>query len=915
LFLRVASRRRPRPAKRAQREECEEREGKEFDVKRLWTVVAAFIASSPAVGGDAAFSVKPTATAAGDGVKIAFTISAPTDVEVAVLDAAGNAVRHLAAGVLGGASPPPPPLKPGLAQEIVWDGKDDLGARSWAAGQTAGAFSVRVRLGTGVKFDRFFGGDPYAFGEIDSIAADENGHVYVMGYDGQLNQQQMVLRVFDLAGRYVREVMPFPATLPPGAMKDLARWDEAAQCFRPRNFRSGNPDFYDDTGVMAGPSLRLVSVSTQGGILLTDGNRLFALETSGAVRGETFQVQTFGGRGRAVPNSGNGPLFVTAAPSGAYVYLSGPFSATNRYGYTFDPRFPPGCVYRAKVGVSGSLEPFVTVPVEHQDGQGGAYAKKSQSERDFSAAHGPVHQVAADAAGRVYVADREHDRVAVFDEAGKEVGELPVKYPHLIAVHPRTGAIYVLQYDCIANRRYQKVLLKFNGLTKDAAPAARYDFGPEGASVSMALSATKDRTLVWLSGAAGRLQAVEDQGASFAPVKTEFPPRVEGPIDWNRLCVDYARDEAYLSDGVASIWRFSDAEPKGALLKMLAADLTVGYDGLMYIRRCTTGRAGGDFSGPLERYTRDLAPAPYPGGSHVLSKYIYGRYGIAYGDRGIGVAPDGTTYIGFMYGWHKYCVAGFGPDGKPLKGLYLEGKVGGKDYPPDLTSAVIGPLIIANGGLRVDLQGNIYLGLREVPKTYKTPAVFEKDPAYQLFTGSVVKFGPKGGTVLGVPESESKQPEAPRIEMTLRRQAYVAGKAGSAAVVEGALAAYPGLGPLSGSGFGMSGSIDCVCRVPRFDVDRFGRLVIPNAISNSVRIVDNAGNLVTEFGKYGNFDSRYVPAGSPGGAPLIDRPDIPLAWPTGAGLSEKHLYVCDTYSRRLVRLKLTAAVQETCPIK
>src|SRR6516165_4369174 len=93
-----------------------------------------------------AFAHKPTVTAAGKGFKIAFVVSAPTDVEVAVLGADGKVVRHLAAGVLGGTIPPPEPLKAGLAQEILWDGTDDFGKPA-----TGGPFKVRVRAGMDVK--------------------------------------------------------------------------------------------------------------------------------------------------------------------------------------------------------------------------------------------------------------------------------------------------------------------------------------------------------------------------------------------------------------------------------------------------------------------------------------------------------------------------------------------------------------------------------------------------------------------------------------------------------------------------------------------------------------------------------------------------------------------------------------------
>ena len=59
--------------------------------------------------GEATFAAKPSATKDGDKVKVSFAVSAPTDVEVAVLSGDGKVVRHLAAGVLGTKNPPPEP--------------------------------------------------------------------------------------------------------------------------------------------------------------------------------------------------------------------------------------------------------------------------------------------------------------------------------------------------------------------------------------------------------------------------------------------------------------------------------------------------------------------------------------------------------------------------------------------------------------------------------------------------------------------------------------------------------------------------------------------------------------------------------------------------------------------------------------
>jgi hypothetical protein len=130
--------------------------------------------------------------------------------------------------------------------------------------------------------------------------------------------------------------------------------------------------------------------------------------------------------------------------------------------------------------------------------------------------------------------------------------------------------------------------------------------------------------------------------------------------------------------------------------------------------------------------------------------------------------------------------------------------------------------------------------------------------------------------------------------------------------MEGALRAYPGLAPYSSAAEAFGGNSCCVCRAPRFDLDRYGRLVLPNAITSSVLLYDNAGNLIAEFGKYGNFDSQYVNPNTEAGKagkPTVAVPEIPMAWPTGAGFSEEHIYVTDTQNRRALRLDATWAAE------
>ena len=96
------------------------------------------------------FTQPPTATSSGGTVKIRFATSAATSVEVAVVDAKGTVVRHLAAGMLGENAPAP--LKANtLEQSLTWDGKDDAGK---AVSRLRGPLSVRVGLGTRAEFER-----------------------------------------------------------------------------------------------------------------------------------------------------------------------------------------------------------------------------------------------------------------------------------------------------------------------------------------------------------------------------------------------------------------------------------------------------------------------------------------------------------------------------------------------------------------------------------------------------------------------------------------------------------------------------------------------------------------------------------------------------------------------------------------
>lgn len=849
-----------------------------------------------AFAGEVQFKSGPTANkgkvaSGSETVKIEFAVSGKTDIEVAVLNAKGAVVRHLAAGVLGGEKNPPPPLKEGLSQSLNWDMKDDFGRPA-----KDGPFKIRVRAGAKAQFGRFIGEDPYTFGGMIGLACDEEGSVYIMGLGGTHNQRSRSLRVFDPDGRYLRELIPFPADLAPGTMKDVGSWDAHAKRWHPRNASCLKPEFYNGGN-------RLISASTKNGLLFGDAVNLYQLRPDGSVPGKRFctkrlmwekRYHHWGGIAAA------GRTCMAASPDGKYVYLSGIYWSREK----FKKLLAPGRIYRLNLAEpAATMQLFTKIDVSRGNWKrGGADSGEPQA---------PTHGIDVDTKGRVYVCDRANDRVVVFDTDGKELFGVPVANPDCVDVIGDGGVMYVIRRLRVGYHKHQVALMKFVRPSPQAKPAATVNL-PNTKVPGLAVSVRDGKTTIWVSGLPGGLTAFSDDGDAFSKKTTQYKRRKEPQVDWNRLAVDHDRDEIYVADGGNKIWRYDGKTGKGGILRrgktpLAAVDVAVGYNGLLYIR---TGKG---FSGPLERFTRDLKPAPFESGNHVLSPYIYSRYGIGNCEKGFGVGPKGECYISFLYTWVGYGIGGFDGAGKAMAGSFLKGKFPAmkpkerKRYPAALDGAVIGPITDGSGGVRVDLQGNIYLGMAVRAKDQKIPAAYAKDRIYRAWTGSVVKFSPKGGAILGIKNSESKKPDAPRIEL--------AGTKGKAKVIaEGAMNIYYGISPFSGSGPGGNTS-GCVCRVARFDVDRYGRVALPSAFAPTTLLYDNAGNLIAEIGAYWNFDSQFKPAGSNGRKPAVAVPEIPVAWPSGTGFSENHLYINDTTNRRVVRVDWDYAAKRTCEIK
>jgi hypothetical protein len=234
----------------------------------------------------------------------------------------------------------------------------------------------------------------------------------------------------------------------------------------------------------------------------------------------------------------------------------------------------------------------------------------------------------------------------------------------------------------------------------------------------------------------------------------------------------------------------------------------------------------------------------------MLTNYIYGRFhGVGgYGPKGMAVSPDKKVACQYQHTFGAYFVGVFADSGTRDSLQHVDTLI-----KPSCPRAV-------GGAMRYDSKGNLYLGVAFRPPALLTPAGFASDETYSYYVGSIAR----------VPKNVKGRFAADRMDSLSIADKF-----------------YPiAFGAFSGN---------CWCRLPTFDIDPYDRLFVPNGVTQKIAVADNAGNIITEFGEYGNADEQG--------------PGIPLAFPASAVASENHIYVSDFINARLVRVKMNFALQ------
>ena len=190
--------------------------------RRSCLIVSLTVAIGLPALAEVGFTAKPTAQKAGDKTTINFAVSAETDIEVAILDARGKVVRHLVAGQLG-KNAPAPLVKNSLKQELVWDGKTDLGQPA-----QGGPFKIRVSLGTRPMLDKMTGDNPAELGSVRGFAVGPNGDLFVLHNYASIHPEDSTgfCSVFSREGKYLRTILPYNSTTPDDKLPTIGRISE-----------------------------------------------------------------------------------------------------------------------------------------------------------------------------------------------------------------------------------------------------------------------------------------------------------------------------------------------------------------------------------------------------------------------------------------------------------------------------------------------------------------------------------------------------------------------------------------------------------------------------------------------------------------------------------------------------------------
>ncbi len=869
------------------------------------------------------FARKPSVARHGDNIAISFETKGLCDATVAIEDAAGKIVRHLASGVLG-PNAPEPFQKNSKKQTVVWDGKDDQ--REYIADKDS--HSIRVSLGLKPQLERTLYWSPKKrlapTGRGPFVCAAPDG-VYVLdsGFEDHL-------RLFNHQGAYVRTVYPFPH----GKLKETKglKWHDFPHGFRlPLKTASWQQTLLTsgasaNGGASAATAMALLPAKGQqqaGRIALVENclNRLATDGTTGGLPLEGSPTAIIY-KDRNGKEHGVSPRSAAFSPDGKWLYLT---------GYTFNKYEWYPAVMRVPVEENGKPELF----------KGTLELKKSGSgENEFKVPTG----VACDRAGRVYVADNMNNRIQVFTPDGMLFKSIKIYAPTHLEINPTNGELWVFSW--LVHNRYLK-----DRITPTLTVLGSVNDPKKKASYPLSLEGHIDKPSMWL-GKSGNLEFYRPAVDFWTRPPTVWvvsggTTGVKGHDAWNKWgrglrLYQPEKKKLVLKQDFAEAAQKAVVRvrpPTGNNQELLVNPI----DGKLYIGEGDTGCLSKDFSHliQVDPETGKIKKVPLPFGTQDadfdINGLIYLRtttfvarydpttwrevpwdYGeerdgkfmgvlpvpstspVCYHQGGLSVSPTGHLVVACSYRFagdnlatQKWNNARINPDAGAKKyapkmwpGRYLgsttafahvwdkHGQIVHEDSVPGMPQV---------DGIGIDKDDNIYI-------MATPPRVLDGKPFFNKVSSTVMKFKPKKSRFLSgskrcrVVLEPGIQPKRPRdVGGYWVNPEWFYGSVGFA-------------------GFNKGGT-GCACKWTRMSLDYFGRSFAPETYQYRVAVLDTNGNLILRVGQFGNVDDgkALVAEGGPPHPRSIGGDEVALFHPRfTASHTDRRLFIAD-YGNACIR--------------
>jgi hypothetical protein len=855
------------------------------------------------------FAEKPKVTREGDRVTIAFTTRGWCDVTVAIENADGRIVRHLASGVLGENAPEPFQWN-AKKQVLTWDSKNDKGEYV----EDKDGAVVRVSLGLKPAYEQPLFWSPYKrFGSYAPVMCATPEGVYVSeGYTVD------TVRLFDHEGNYVRTIYPFPA----GKLNQVVGLERqnALQTGQPLPRKLGT---HQATLLTSGNSCIVRNdLKFGGGIAATamavHGERialaflnLNRLKTDGSTGGLPLKGPATGFvvPGGTLPYQGEplelGPTSAAFSPDGKTLYLTG-YVLVSWSGYSRQG------VYKIAYEKDTAAEVFAG----NMDANG--YG-------DDNAHFAVPNAVACDAQGRVYVADYLNNRVQVYAPDGKHLKTISTPLPAKVQIDPRTQEIYVYSWHIstgISNdlvrkykvpdgdtlKKYKPILTRFGPfedpklLGQCGLPVEMAGKDQQQSWMGQLLHVEMDfwakQPTLWMVGRKYQvnLAQIGHLGAGVAlgqtkddATNTGIQLLVRDGDQWNRVRSfgeQAQKAVARLKPPDFGIQRLSANEKTHKLyllehngfgkcndvlieidpqtgkcravpIPLATEDICFDQDGYIYLR--TYNEVG--------RYDpRTWREIPWDYGEerpNARSALPLPDTSPGYHHGGLWISPKGHLAVACFNGAVPPDKIGArattpGGAGKPYTPLLYPGRLRlgeihiwdthGKPIRDDAV-----PGLGTIDGLGIDKDDNLYAMFR-APRNYDNKPY----PPHWIWEGTVIKFkardaNPAGVRVLTVGSGKGDgygvPLPLPEAEVPPRPPDTLRG---------GDYGTFHGKTWMTGaewfySGCGIVGA-GCSCYHTRFQMDGFARSFAPEPDLYSVAVLDSNGNLITRVGQYGNTD-------------------------------------------------------------